>query len=156
MTRGEWSRREFMGLTGFGLVAAAFGERRPRAVAQVAAAGSSDADLLVVNANVYTVEAAVPKAEAFAVRAGRFVAVGSTADIKGLARNGAKTLDAQQMTIVPGFIDCHNHASGNTLLYEVLVGNPFEVEFVTIGSIIQKLRATRREDAAQYLGGRLD
>ena len=49
------------------------------------------------------------------------------------------------MTIVPGFIDCHNHASGTTLLYEVLVGNPFEVEFVTIRSIVDKLRAKARE-----------
>ena len=45
------------------------------------------------------------------------------------------------MTIVPGFIDCHNHAPGNVLLYEVLVGNPYVVEFVTIASIIEKLRA---------------
>ena len=49
------------------------------------------------------------------------------------------------MTIVPGFIDCHNHAGGTTLLYEVLVGNPFEVEFVTIASIIEKLRAKARQ-----------
>jgi hypothetical protein len=42
---------------------------------------------------------------------------------------------------VPGFVDCHNHAGGTTLLYEVLVGNPFEVEFVSIASIIDKLRA---------------
>jgi hypothetical protein len=46
---------------------------------------------------------------------------------------------------VPGFTDCHNHAGGTTLLYEVLVGNPFEVEFVTIDSIIQKLRAKALE-----------
>ena len=49
------------------------------------------------------------------------------------------------MTIVPGFIDCHNHAGGTTLLYEVLVGNPFEVEFVTIASIVDKLRAKARQ-----------
>jgi predicted amidohydrolase YtcJ len=42
--------------------------------------------------------------------------------------------------VVPGFIDCHNHAGGETLLNEVLVGNPFEVEFVSIRSIIGKLR----------------
>jgi predicted amidohydrolase YtcJ len=42
---------------------------------------------------------------------------------------------------VPGFTDCHNHAGGDTLLYEVLVGNPFEVEFVTIASNVEKLRA---------------
>ena len=45
------------------------------------------------------------------------------------------------MTIVPGFIDCHNHAPGNVLLYEVVVGNPYVVEFVTIQSIIDKLKA---------------
>ncbi|HSQ30354.1 MAG TPA: amidohydrolase, partial [Gemmatimonadaceae bacterium] len=49
------------------------------------------------------------------------------------------------MTVVPGFIDCHNHAGGATLLYEVLVGNPFEVEFVTIASIVDKLRAKARQ-----------
>ena len=42
---------------------------------------------------------------------------------------------------MPGFIDCHNHAGGDILLYEVLVGNPYEVEFVTIASIVEKLRA---------------
>src|SRR6476659_10124181 len=49
------------------------------------------------------------------------------------------------MTIVLGFTDCHNHADGTTLLYEVLVGNPFEVEFVTIASIIEKLRAKAQQ-----------
>ena len=39
------------------------------------------------------------------------------------------------------FIDCHNHAPGTTLMYDVLVGNPYEVEFVTIDSIVDKLRA---------------
>jgi predicted amidohydrolase YtcJ len=45
------------------------------------------------------------------------------------------------MMIVPGFIDTHNHGRGEVLLYNVLVGNPFDVEFVTIQSIIDKLRA---------------
>ena len=50
------------------------------------------------------------------------------------------------MTIVPGFVDCHNHAGGDVLLYEVLVGNPFEVEFVTITSIIDKLKTLPGEE----------
>ncbi len=50
------------------------------------------------------------------------------------------------MTIVPGFIDCHCHADrGAILLYEVLVGNPFEAEFVTIDSIIRKLADRARQ-----------
>lgn len=52
------------------------------------------------------------------------------------------------MTIVPGFIDCHNHAPGVTLMYDVLVGNPYEVEFVAIDSIVDKLRAKAKDAAA--------
>ena len=59
------------------------------------------------------------------------------------------------MTVVPGFTDCHNHAPGNTLLYEVLVGNPFEVEFVTIASIVDKLRAKAQQTPPGDLGRRL-
>jgi predicted amidohydrolase YtcJ len=98
-------------------------------------------DLVVFNAKVYTVDPRLPRAEAFAVKAGRFIAVGTTADIRGLIAKGTETFDARQMAVVPGFIDCHNHAPGDVLLYEVLVGNPYEVEFVTILSIIDKLRA---------------
>jgi predicted amidohydrolase YtcJ len=103
------------------------------------------ADFVVLNARVYTVDSRAPEAEAFAVKDGRFVAAGSTEDIKTLIRKGTQTFDAKQMTVVPGFIDCHNHAPGNVLLYEVLVGNPYVVEFVTIASIVDKLRAKAQQ-----------
>jgi predicted amidohydrolase YtcJ len=102
-------------------------------------------ELVVFNARVITVDSGNPRAEAFAIKNGRFLAVGSNADVRNLIRPGTPTWDAQGATIVPGFIDTHNHAGGTTLLYEVLVGNPFEVEMVSIDSIIQKLR----ERAAQ-------
>ena len=134
-----------MGIAGAALAAAPFLDLAASPQAQQAALRPQDADLVVFNAKVYTVDSRTPKAEAFAVKAGRFIAVGSNADIKGLIASGTQTLDAMQMTVVPGFIDCHNHAPGNTLLYEVLVGNPYEVEFVTISSIVEKLRAKARE-----------
>ena len=103
------------------------------------AAGSDEPELIVHNARIHTVDDARPAATALAVRDGRFVAVGN--DLAALAGKRTQTIDAKGMTIVPGFIDCHNHASGDVLLYEVLVGNPFEVEFVTIASIVDKLKA---------------
>ena len=145
MTKHTRTRREFMGLTGAGLAAASIPWPGAARAAAAAPAEPQDADLVVFNAKVYTVDDAMPRAEAFAVKAGRFVAVGTTADIKGLAGKSTQTFDAQQMTIVPGFTDCHNHAPGNTLLYEVIVGNPYEVEFVTIRSIVEKLRAKAKE-----------
>ncbi len=105
------------------------------------AADGPETDLVVFNAKVYTVDSRAPKVEAFAVKAGKFTAVGTTAEMKALIGKGTQTFDAKQMTVVPGFIDCHNHATGNVLLYEVLVGNPYVVEFVSIASIIEKLRA---------------
>jgi hypothetical protein len=99
-----------------------------------------DADLIVRNARVYTMEPGAPQAQAFAVRDGRFIAVGSNEALGRLAGKGTELLDARGMTVVPGFIDCHLHPEGESLLYDVLVGNPYEVEFVTIDSIVAKLR----------------
>jgi predicted amidohydrolase YtcJ len=141
MTTHRFSRREFMGLTGAGLAGLACAQWP----LNMAAAADQYPDLVVFNAKVYTVDSLMARAEAFAVKAGRFVAVGSTDEVRSLAGKQTQTFDAQQMAIVPGFIDAHNHAPGPILLYEVIVGNPYEVEFVTIASIVDKLKARARE-----------
>jgi predicted amidohydrolase YtcJ len=136
------SRREFVGLAAFGVAGLATTSRHGNARGLLAALRlPPDADIVVLNGKIYTMDSAMPRAEAFAISAGRITAVGSSAEIRSLATRRTQTIDAKGMTIVPGFVDCHNHAGGTTLLYETLVGNPFEVEFVTIDSIIQKLRA---------------
>jgi predicted amidohydrolase YtcJ len=139
------NRRQFINAASASLAAIA---GAPELVARVQGAevqaptttGGTSPDLIVINAKVYTMDPRAPRAEAFAVSSGRFVAVGSSSDIRNLAGKNTQTFDAKGMTVVPGFIDCHNHAGGETLLNEVLVGNPFEVEFVSIRSIIGKLR----------------
>jgi len=79
------------------------------------------ADLIVTNANMYTIDEANPTAEAFAIKSGRFLAVGSSADIDNLRAPGTEVIDAAGMTVVPGFIDAHNHPfySGTRHLKEV-------------------------------------
>ena len=130
------------GLAGAPLVGA---PAAAQAFAQAAPTGSLRPDLIVVNAKVYTMDTRAPRADAFAVTGGRFTAINSTSDITNLAGAGTQTFDAKGMTIVPGFIDCHNHAGGETLLFDVLVGNPFEVEFVSILSIVGKLKAKSQQ-----------
>jgi predicted amidohydrolase YtcJ len=146
------SRREFMGITAAGIAGVVarpvIGDARSSGAhisPRVSGSQSADADVVVLNAKIYTMDPAAPRADAFMTSGGRFVAVGRTADIRGLITKRSQTIDAKGMTVVPGFIDCHNHAGGATLLYEVLVGNPFEVEFVTIASIVDKLRAKARQ-----------
>jgi predicted amidohydrolase YtcJ len=146
MNSHRHTRRKFVGLTAAGLVATSASPWL-RAAEAVAA---RDADLVVFNARVFTLDADQPQAEAFAIKSGRIIAVGKTAQIRTFIGKGTQQFDARGMTIVPGFIDCHNHARGEWLLYEVLVGNPFEVEFVTIESIVDKLRARARETPPGY------
>lgn len=68
-------------------------------------------DLIVHNANVYTVDNQFSKATAFAIKDGKFVAIGSDKDIFK-QYEAAQTLDARGKNIYPGFIDSHCHFVG--------------------------------------------
>ena len=72
---------------------------------------SQRADMLIVNAKVYTVDNESSVAEAIAIRGNRIAAVGTTADLKKRFES-ENVLDAGGKTIVPGFIDSHGHVSG--------------------------------------------
>lgn len=68
-------------------------------------------DLIVHNANVYTVDNDFSKAQAFAVKDGKFVAIGDDETI--LRHYAAKeTIDAQGDAVYPGFMDGHCHFTG--------------------------------------------
>jgi predicted amidohydrolase YtcJ len=148
MAKYTYDRREFMGLAGASAAGSVIAQLRwDQAHAAVT---PQEPDLVVFNARAYTVDPIAPRAEGFAVKAGRFVAVGSSEEVRSLIGPRTQTLDARQMTIVPGFIDAHNHAPGAILLYDVVVGNPYDVEFVTIASIVDKLRARARDTPAGF------
>jgi len=66
-------------------------------------------DLVLVNGRVLTSDEPQSVAEAFAVKHGRFTAVGSTDDVKLLAGSNTEVIDAEGMTVTPGFIDAHSH-----------------------------------------------
>jgi predicted amidohydrolase YtcJ len=108
---GQLSRQDFLGLgtvTAAGLAAGC----GPGAGAGTEGAPSITPDLVVLNGNVLTQDDADPTAEAFAVKDGPVVAVGSTADVRNLASTSTQVIDAAGATVVPGFIDAHSHPSG--------------------------------------------
>jgi predicted amidohydrolase YtcJ len=123
------SRGEFLGygaaLAGAGAAATSGLEAFVPAQAQPSSTTPLfEADLIVVNARVYTIDPARPRAEAFAVKDGRFIAVGSTADIRNLAGARTRVVDAGGQTVTPGFIDTHCHVSGVGELYSVNANLP--------------------------------
>jgi predicted amidohydrolase YtcJ len=71
----------------------------------------TQADSIVFNANIYTVNDAFGKAEAFAVKDGKFLEVGTSEAIKAKYITD-NSIDAKGKTVVPGFIDAHCHFLG--------------------------------------------
>lgn len=99
------------------------------------------ADLLVLNANVYTVDDNFSKTTAFAVRDGIFVAVGSSEELK-LKYNATQIVDAAESTIVPGLIDahCHFYSLGLNQLQSNLTGTTSFEEVLERVQEFHKLR----------------
>ena len=62
-----------------------------------------------VNADVVTMDPRHPFAEAVAVRSGRILAVGDVGHVLAAAGRGARLFDLAGRTLVPGFIDGHEH-----------------------------------------------
>jgi predicted amidohydrolase YtcJ len=103
-------------------------------------------DLIVVGATVYTVDERQPLAEALAVKDGRFLAIGSTADIRRLAGRQTQVIDAAKMTVVPGFIDAHCHPA-SAGLSELLDVNCDHRSIAEIRRVIQDRAAKVGADA---------
>ncbi len=130
----EISRKDFLGLGTMATAGIASG-CAPRPATGVTP------DLIVLNANVLTQDDQNPSAEAFAVKDERFVAVGSTSDVRNLASASTQVIDAGGATVVPGFIDAHSHPSGAGL-------NELRNVNTNLGSIA-RIQVALRERAAQ-------
>ncbi len=68
-----------------------------------------EADLLLFNARVLTLEPTQPHASAVAISDGCIIAVGSSEDLDPLAGPATKQIDCHGMTLIPGFHDAHCH-----------------------------------------------
>lgn len=90
------------------------------------------ADLVVVNARVYTADDSRPLADAFAVRDGRVAFVGSTREARSLAGATTRVVDLGGKTVIPGMVDAHAHYSGlaETLSTVDLMGVPSYDELI--------------------------
>ena len=73
---------------------------------------SRPADLVLKNANIYTVDQHNPHAQAVAVKGDKIVLVGSDAEVRPWIRPGTRVLDLNGATVVPGLTDAHYHFLG--------------------------------------------
>ncbi len=107
------------------------------------------AELIVINGNIYTVDEEFGKARAFAIANGKFLAVGTDEEITKQYKSD-QIIDAQNQTIVPGFIDahCHFYNYGFDLQELDLVGTKSFIE------IVQKIVDFQKEKNRAFILGR--
>ena len=67
--------------------------------------------LLYLNGNIYTMDAAQPRAQAMAIDevSGRILAVGSNDEVRRVGGAHPTLIDLHGRTVLPGFIDAHIH-----------------------------------------------
>lgn len=106
-------------------------------------------DIIIINANIYTVNANFDKAEAFAIKNGKIIDVGTTLEIQS---KYAPTFinDVKGQTIIPGFIDAHCHFYGLGLQQQKvdLTGT------TSFNEVVQRIVDFQKEKNVSYITGR--
>ncbi len=74
-----------------------------------ATACTQTADVVYTNGRIYTVNEAQPWAEAVAIKDGKFIVVGSNADVEAVTGEGTEVVDLGGRMAMPGLIDVHQH-----------------------------------------------
>jgi len=100
-----------------------------------------DADLILFNGKLHTVDRENPNATAVAIKDGRFIAVGS--DAEAMAHKGTATqiVDLRRRTVIPGLNDSHLHLIRGGLNYNL------ELRWEGVPSVADALRMLKDQAA---------
>ncbi len=112
---------------------------------------SGPADILLLNGTILTMDESNPAAQAIAIRGDTILAVGSDSEISNLQDARTQVIDLNGSTLMPGFMDAHNHTFNERLLNgqdplpdqqtTIQFGITTEAEFFVDESILNKLKA---------------
>src|SRR5690554_5626977 len=106
-------------------------------------------DTLVINANVYTVNSNFDKAEAFAIKDGKFFQVGTSNDLQNTFEADT-IIDAKGQAVFPGFIDAHCHFYGLGMnLQKVDLGGT-----TSFDEVMKRVLDYQNERQAEFIIGR--
>ena len=114
----------------------------------------SETTLVILNANVVTLNPKQPRAEAITIRNGKIIAVGSNKEIRKHVDQKTITIDAKNKTVVPGFVDCHVHMTGFGQFMQVL--NLRDVKSIKRMQLKLREYSEGKPEKSWVLGGRWD
>lgn len=121
--------------------------------AQVAA----DADLVLLNGKVITVDANDTIAEAIAIKGERIKAVGTTKEIAAMAAPRARRIDLKGRTVTPGLIDTHIHLVGGAIreAFEINLSYPNARSIADVQRLVRE-RVSRAKKGEWIVGSGWD
>ena len=104
---------------------------------------SPRADLVIQNANIYTVDDAQPTAEVIAVIGDTIAFVGTQADAQAWIGENTSVLDLEGNTVTPGLIEGHAHFMGigiNQLELDLMATQSFEEIIAQVQAAAQQAK----------------
>ena len=115
------------------------------AMAPASSQTTADEDtVLVVNADIVTLDTTKPSADALAVSGGRIVAIGTEAEVRAAIEDYEKFYNLKGRTIVPGFFESHDHLYMSSSQYIVTDVTPFTTP--TLAGALEKISHTAPDD----------
>lgn len=111
--------------------------------AQAGAQGADTKTILVVNADIVTMNPSQPSAEAMAFKGDRIIAIGSEAEVRAKIKNYDKFYNLKRQTIIPGFFESHDHmymASMTNIIPDV---SPYKTP--TLAGALERLKKAEPE-----------
>lgn len=106
-------------------------------------------DLILINANIYTVDERFSKAEALAIHEGKIVAVGTALELRK-TYEASRTIDLKGKTVIPGLIDAHCHFYG----YAIDLSKIWLVGTKSFQEVLDTLSAHKDQKFANWIFGR--
>ena len=116
-------------------------------IAAAGSAGAQPADIILLNGKVLAADEHFSVHQAIAVRDGRVLAIGKSADLRRTAGKGTRLVDLQGRTVIPGLIDSHMHAIRAALSFAT------EVNWIGAASLDEALGRIREAARRAKPGG---
>jgi predicted amidohydrolase YtcJ len=117
----------------------------------------ADADLVLLNGKVITVDANDTIAEAVAIKGDRIKAVGTTREIAAMAAPRARRIDLKGRTVTPGLIDTHMHLTGGAIreAFEINLSFPNARSMADVQRLVRE-RVSRAKKGEWIVGSGWD
>lgn len=105
---------------------------------------------VIINADIVTMNEASPSAQALAYQDGKLIAIGTNESVMSAVGDNKHVYDAKGKTIVPGFIETHDHFYLSSAQFLVTDVQPFTTP--TLKEALAKIKATQPDVEGWILG----